>query len=200
MQQQQQQQQQQPLEGQPKQQRKKQQPPLINGILSVRGGVLKKQQNSKQHRTKPKGHESARIRWPQSIHEPPNRYYRGMTHPGTASGTATAWPPPRKKGDPPGGGVTSGTDGVSAGDDEGEPEDAVAAYFRSNPDAMRALMAQLMQAQGGGGRGGGRGGIGQQQAGAGRRRVSPLAVGRRHHVAVAYMVCKRIPKRENPMQ
>jgi hypothetical protein len=136
------------------------------------------------------------IRWPQGVKEPPNKYYQGMTHPGSASGSAAAWPPPRKRGPEgacPGG---SGSRGAGAGaGDEGEPEDAVEAFFKSNPGALQALLSQYFAAAGGGGGGvGGRGGGGGGRRGRGRG--SPLAAGRRHHVAVAYRERRRVPKEQ----
>jgi hypothetical protein len=133
----------------------------------------------------------AHVRWPGGLHEPSNRYYRGNTHPGTASGTAAAWPPPRPKGEPPGGGGGGGGDSGVGDEEEHEPEDAVAAYFRANPDAARALFAQFLASKYGPGGGGtdDRGG-----AHGARGRASPLAAGRRHHVPVAYRMRKRVPK------
>jgi hypothetical protein len=204
----QQQQQQQPVKqkGGKTEQQQQQQP--LRGILSPRGGVAKA---GAKRLVTGGGRASAaprRIRWPKSVRDVANRYYRGMTHPNTASGSPKSWPPPRKKGEPPGGrgggGDDDGDEGSGGGsgseEEEDEPEDAVAAYFKQNPDAMRALMAQLMAAQGGrrgrGGRGGAAAGRGR---GRGRGVASRLAMGRRHHTAVAYRVRRRVPKPQPPM-
>ncbi|GBF92068.1 hypothetical protein Rsub_04415 [Raphidocelis subcapitata] len=158
-------------------------------------GVLRK------GRARRKG--GGRIHWRGGVADVANRYYRGMTHEGTASGSAAVWPPPRERGQQAeaaaGGGGGGGEGGGEAGAEE--PEDAVAAYFRANPQALQALLAQLGAGGGGGGRGGGGGGGGGggAQGPQGLPRRSPLAAGRRHHIAVAVRIRKRVPKPDNPM-
>ena len=169
-------------------------------------GILKKQQQEHHQRRlrqrERRQQQRRRIRWLQSVRDVANRFYQGMTHPGTASGRPSVWPPPRKKGEPPGGGAGGGSGEEEKGGTEGEegagPEDALQAFFRSNPDALRQLFAQFMAARGGGkggggrdsgGRGGGRGGGGGGMGG------MPLASrGRRHHVCVALREGPRRPK------